>query len=344
MILLRLNSADLQRLRFAYSPLLEAAESLYMVHSAQVNEPHRGWFEAAHDAIGRLDTEALRAAVPPRGRIARLFFLGADDATTTMDDQLRQVAQYPPDRLRLDLDEVWRDARPSSAVAQLVADGAAGVKRLAEDLRRYWEAAIQPHWAQMRAVLDGDVAHRASKMAQGGIPGMMSGLHPAVTMSQDSVIIKSPGHREHDLSGAGLLLVPSVFVWPWILVDAGASYPPRLIYGARGIGALWQSHAPSHDDALASLLGRTRAAMLERLALPQSTTDLARKLGQSAPTVSAHLSILRRCGMVSSWPAGRRVLYQRTPLANSLMGASNGRSIGHTSSSGNNLGPIQARH
>jgi DNA-binding transcriptional ArsR family regulator len=227
--------------------------------------------------------------------------------------------------LKADLAEVWRDAPPPPAVARLVAAGTAGVNRLAEDLRRYWEAAIQPHWTQMRAVLDGDVAHRAAKMAQDGIPGMMAGLHPAVTMSQDTVVIKSAGYREHDLSGAGLLLIPSVFVWPWILVDPGPAYPPRLIYGARGIGTLWQSHPPANGDALASLLGRTRAAMLERLAMPQSTTDLARKLGQSAPTVSAHLSILRRCGMVSSWPAGRRVLYQRTPLANSLISASNPR-------------------
>jgi DNA-binding transcriptional ArsR family regulator len=325
MILLRLHSADLQRLRFAYSPLLEVAQSLYLVHSAQLNEPHRGWFEAAHDAIGRLDTEALQALVPARGRIARLFFLGATNAATTMDDQLLQVAQYPPDRLKADLAEVWRDAPPPPAVARLVAAGTAGVNRLTEDLHRYWEAAIQPHWTQMRAVLDGDVAHRAAKMAQDGIPGMMAGLHPAVTMSQDTVVIKSAGYREHDLSGAGLLLIPSVFVWPWILVDPGPAYPPRLIYGARGIGTLWQSQPPANGDALASLLGRTRAAMLERLALPQSTTDLARKLGQSAPTVSAHLSILRRCGMVSSWPAGRRVLYQRTPLANSLIIASNPR-------------------
>ena len=76
---------------------------------------------------------------------------------------------------------------------------------------------------------------------------------------------------------------------------------------------------------MASLVGRTRAAMLDRLAQPHSTTDLARKLGQSAPTVSAHLSILRRCGMVTSWPSGRRVLYQRTALASTLLLASNSR-------------------
>jgi len=324
MIQLRLNGADLQHLRFAYSPLLEAAESLYMVHGTRINEPHRGWFKAAQEAIGRFDTEVLQAVVPARGRIARLFFLGAEDTATTMDEQLRKVAQYPPDFLKADLEEVWRDGRAPPAVARLVADGAAGVDRLVEDLRRFWQAAIDPHWAQIRAVLDGDVAHRASRMAQGGISGMMAELHPALTMSKDTVVIKSPGFREHDLAGAGLLLIPSVFVWPWIVVDPGPLYPPRLIYGARGIGTLWQPSHSAEDDALANLVGRTRAAILSHLAQPHSTTDLARKLGQSAPTVSAHLSILRRCGMVTSWPAGRRVLYQRTTMASSLIVASNG--------------------
>lgn len=325
MIQLRLNSAGLQHLRFAYSPLFEAAESLRMVRSGRVNELHRGWFEAARDAITRCDTDALQAVVPAHGRLARVFYLGAEDTTSTMDDQLRRLAQYPPDRLKADLDEVWRDALPPAPVARLVADGADGVKRLAEDLWHYWEAAIQPHWAQVRAVLDGDVAHRASRMAQGGISAMMSELHPALTMSQDTVVIKSPGYREYDLAGAGLLLIPSVFVWPWIVVEPGPAGPPRLIYGARGIGTLWQRDGSSDEDALASLVGRTRAAMLDRLAQPHSTTDLARKLGQSAPTVSAHLSILRRCGMVTSWPAGRRVLYQRTPLASRLLLASSSR-------------------
>jgi DNA-binding transcriptional ArsR family regulator len=324
MIALRLNSAGMQHLRFAYSPLIEAAGSLRMVHAGRVNEPHRGWFEASREAIDRYDTEALRAVVPAGRRTARLFLLGANDTATTMDDQLRQVAQYPPDRLKADLDEVWRDAQPPAEVARLVAEGAAGLDRLAGDLRRYWDAVLQPHWAQIRAVLDGDVGYRASKMAQAGISGMMSELHPALTMSQDTVVIKSAGYREHDLAGAGLLLIPSVFVWPWVVVDPGPSSPPLLIYGARGIGTLWQSGPPAEEKALANLVGRTRAAMLDQLAQPLSTTDLAHKLGQSAPTVSAHLSILRRCGMVTSWPAGRRVLYQRTALANRLIVASNG--------------------
>ena len=105
--------------------------------------------------------------------------------------------------------------------------------------------------------------------------------------------------------------------------DRGAAAPPSLTYGPRGIGTLWQTPParPVEEDALGALLGRSRAAILTGVALPKSTTDLARELGQSPPAVSAHLSVLRRCGLVTSWRSGRRVLYQRTPLASSIVAA-----------------------
>ncbi len=67
--------------------------------------------------------------------------------------------------------------------------------------------------------------------------------------------------------------------------------------------------------------GRGRAAILRRVELPRTTTELARALGLSGATVSVHLSTLKRCGMVTSWRSGRRVLYQRTPLAFSVLSA-----------------------
>jgi DNA-binding transcriptional ArsR family regulator len=61
--------------------------------------------------------------------------------------------------------------------------------------------------------------------------------------------------------------------------------------------------------------------VLLALDLPTCTTELATRLSQSAPAVSQHLSVLRRNGLVTSWRAGRRVLYQRTDLATSIVRA-----------------------
>ena len=78
---------------------------------------------------------------------------------------------------------------------------------------------------------------------------------------------------------------------------------------------------------VADLLGRSRAALLARLDLPLSTTQVARDLGLSVAAVSEHLSVLRRSGLVRSRRAGRQVLYQRTALGTDLLGAGAGASI-----------------
>lgn len=324
MIRLRLTSADLQHLRFAYSPLTEAAESLYMLHSGHITGPHRRWFENARPAIQRFDNELLRAAVPARGDLAHVFLVGVTDATTSITEQLKQLADYPAGELKADLEAVWQGAALPPAAQRLIAEGAGGAKRLADAVGAYWEAVLEPHWRDIRMLLDADLAYRASQIARGGISSMMFDLHPALSMGEDAFEIRARTHLEHDLAGAGVLLIPSVFVWPYINIEIGHSEQTSLTYAARGVGRLWEPAAAraSDDHALAGLLGRTRATILERLEVAQSTTDLARDLRQSASTVSSHLAILRRCGMVACWPSGRRVLYERTPLASSLLIAS----------------------
>ena len=74
-------------------------------------------------------------------------------------------------------------------------------------------------------------------------------------------------------------------------------------------------------DALASLLVRTRAAILRAAEVCVCMTDLAREWIQSSSTVSAHLTALRDAGMLASWRSGWRVLYQQTPLAPSVIEA-----------------------
>jgi DNA-binding transcriptional ArsR family regulator len=52
---------------------------------------------------------------------------------------------------------------------------------------------------------------------------------------------------------------------------------------------------------LDTLIGRTRAAILLRLDVPMTTTQLARGLHQSPSTVSEHLTVLRGNGLLISW-------------------------------------------
>lgn len=191
----------------------------------------------------------------------------------------------------------------------------------------YWRVAIEPYWSAMRAVLDDDVAYRVGELTRRGVEGLLSEMHPELSVHDDMLRIEKkrhPGYNEdHDLAGTGMLLVPSIFGWPNLIFAVGPGKPPSLTYPARGIGNVWGMEPPTTDeDVLGTLMGRSRAAILVALAIPRSTTELALSLGQSAPAVSQHLSVLRRNGLVVSWRSGRRVLYRRTALATSVVAAS----------------------
>ncbi|MGH3716675.1 MAG: DUF5937 family protein [Micromonosporaceae bacterium] len=324
MIQLRLSSPVLTRMRFAYSPLAEAAKSLYLIHAAsrggRIHPLHRGWYERVRHDLRRVDGELLRAVVPPGGHVAEFLFVGATSTGTTIEEQLQLVADWPLEHFVSELREAWRGVGVSPAARRLLDLGADGPRRVADALGRYWQVALAPYWPQLRAVLDADVAYRVNKLARGGIAELMGDLHPSIHLTEHAIRVRS--QTDGDVDGGGLTLVPCVFVWPHLWVELGLLGQPSLTYGARGIGGLWQdSGTDDEEDALGQLLGRSRAEILVSLGLPRSTTDLARSLGLSPPTVSSHLAILRRSGLVTSWRSGRRVLYRRTPVATTIVAA-----------------------
>ncbi|GAA4464036.1 ArsR/SmtB family transcription factor [Phytohabitans houttuyneae] len=325
MIQLRMGVADVARTRFGYSPLAEVVQSLYQLSSPRVAALHRPWWEATRGGLGGVDMPLLRAVLPAGAFVADFLFAAASHPGG-IDEQLRLVAEADVAAIRADVEAVWgREPLPGPA-RELIAEGSAGARRLAEVLRRYWTVAIEPHWPRLRAVLEDDLAYRAAQLTTGGVDALLSDLHPEVSVRGDVLRIDKPRHTvDHDLAGDGLRLVPSVFAWPRLMVDKAPGRAATLVYACRGVGRLWgrdADNAGCDDGALGALLGQSRAAILDCLALPKSTTELAGELGQSPPSVSFHLSVLRRSGLVTSWRSGRRVLYRRTHLADELVAAS----------------------
>ncbi|MFG2111873.1 winged helix-turn-helix domain-containing protein [Streptomyces sp. NPDC048718] len=66
------------------------------------------------------------------------------------------------------------------------------------------------------------------------------------------------------------------------------------------------------------MLGPTRAGLLAALVRPASTAQLSERHFLSPATVSYHLGVLYRAGLVTRARAGRAVLYRRTPAGSRL--------------------------
>ncbi|MCX4582918.1 winged helix-turn-helix domain-containing protein [Streptomyces sp. NBC_01481] len=85
-------------------------------------------------------------------------------------------------------------------------------------------------------------------------------------------------------------------------------WPPLVVYPLTAPSS--RAHTASAE--LARLVGPTRADLLTALARPASTSELAARHFLSPATVSYHLGVLRRSGLVSPIRDGRYVLYRRT--------------------------------
>lgn len=74
---------------------------------------------------------------------------------------------------------------------------------------------------------------------------------------------------------------------------------------------------PSPDLLFATLADPTRRAIFERLCRDGTLTvgTLTAGSGVSQPAVSKHLGVLKRAGLVSDRPAGRRTHYSAVPGA-----------------------------
>jgi len=316
---------DLARTRFALSPLWEVVAGVRVLKHPAEHPLHRPWStQAARRLAGSgLDWQLLADLVPDPPRAIPAFV--APPPTTSVADlglELAVLRATPPERVTESL--AGPRAPRSARTDRLRADPRRGLAELAELIEAFWEIALAPHWPRMRSLLEGDVLHRARLFAEHGADRLLGDLGSDVTWDEDTLYV---GHRyvrgSRQLGGRGLLLVPSVFVWPQVFSLITPHWQPTLRYPPRGVATLWERRS-ALPEALAAVVGRSRARLLAELDTPATTTDLARRTGATAGGVSQHLSALRRAGLVDAHRSGRYVLYVRTEAAETLLAAAGG--------------------
>ncbi|MFC7617414.1 DUF5937 family protein [Actinokineospora soli] len=315
MLTLSFTARDVARTRFAVSPLWEVVASIRALNRPDVHTAHRPWAERVRPRLAGVEWSLLAALVPDR-RIPG--FIAPPPATPVPDlaVELAGLRATPPEDVRAGVDRL----PPSPALAALRDDPAAGLDRLCGQVQDYFDAAIAPFWPRVRALLEGDVLRRARLLAEGGVDRLLNDIDPAVRFADDAL---SVAHRAEPaalrLRGRGLLLVPSVFVWPRVFTLVAQPWQPTLRYPPRGVATLWEPAPRAVPRGLAGVLGTSRARILSALDTPTSTTDLAAGTGLTAGAVSQHLTALRGAGLVTGHRVGRLVLYTRTEVAEALV-------------------------
>jgi len=321
---LGVQAADLLSCRFAVSPLFELGSAIRTTHRPAGQRWHLPWLDLVARQSPPDGLAVLQALQPQRGYTPDFIAPTPSGPGTTVHDELDRVAQTPIKQVVHEL-QLCRVDQPGTTARAVLADLLADPQRARDTitgaLLSCWEQLLAPHWPRVQHLLDSDVAHRAQHLTDHGLSHLLQHLHPDVRYQDDTVQVdwRQPTvHSRRDVDGAGLVLMPSAFIWPQPIAVLEPPWQPTIVYPARGVAALW--HAPPSDAAAAliGVLGATRAQLLTDLDEPDDTTSLATRYGMAPSSLSRHLQALRAAGLLTARRQQRRVLYQRTPLGAAL--------------------------
>src|SRR5215213_7701755 len=199
MIRFRFGPEDVANLRFAISPLMELQSSVRTLDHPEARSLHLPWVAATRERVADLDITVLRA-LQRRGAWTP-DFVSPPPGTPLAD-------------LRAEVRRTYA-GEPLPPVLRPFEDGPeAAVAALAALVRAYWERALAPYWRRIRALLEGDVLHRARRLADVGAQRLLAEIHPELRFADDTLFVDMPFEGALDLGGRGLLLVPSAFTWP----------------------------------------------------------------------------------------------------------------------------------
>ncbi|GAA3635308.1 DUF5937 family protein [Kineosporia mesophila] len=310
-----LTGSALAGVRFAISPLNELVLSLRSWRDPGRYPLHLPWVRRTRPLHERLDTEVLEALVSPRNWLPDFLTPQPSSPLTRFEDELARLSSTPAATVTQGLLATYETDAQIPAVLR----GDRALQRVVSALNDYWELCFAPDWPRMRAVLEADVTYRGRQIAQHGLAAMFADLTDRVRMDGDGVEVRTgSGTVWAGRADQGLTLVPTLWTSA-VCVAVSPDDLSTIIYLARGSATVWESAPPPAAGALAGVLGSHRAALLQRLEAPASSTELALNLGVTPTAVNQHLRALRAAGLLVAVRDGRSVLYRRSDLADQML-------------------------
>ncbi|HTX27542.1 MAG TPA: winged helix-turn-helix domain-containing protein [Streptosporangiaceae bacterium] len=323
--------ADLAATRFAMSPLFETLRAVPLLARPDQSPLNLPWVRWARAELERrpLRLPLVWPLIVNEGPFVPEFLFPAPvGKSPAIGEELARVCATPAEAVRASLRHVFGDGEWPDAATDLFERPQETLAEVAAEVTECHDRLIAPHWERLRSVLDADVAYRGAMLAAGGARSLFSDLHPGVRWSAGQLLLsdaetwESEWEAQVTLGPDGLVLMPSVFIWPEWGVSRATSTQSTLLYPARGAATVWQADEGSGSGelgAVEALLGAPRARLLGALRSPATTSALARRFGVTPSAVSQHLAVLHRGGLIDRQRSGRTVLYQASELGISLL-------------------------
>ncbi|MGW7194792.1 ArsR/SmtB family transcription factor [Streptomyces chryseus] len=333
MLRIHFTTEDLNRLRVAArpDPLWEIVNSLHLLQNRQGALVFDPWRREVRQAVARAGLTRTVASLHRLYPCAAYLpdFLTPGRGIPDLETGLDQVLSTPATRMSAELGRLFADG-PVPPVARRLAEGdVETLERLADSLRRYYAVAVEPYRDVIVSAVDADRPVRAEAALSRGPEGLLA-TYADFAWRDDGVLETGyPVDKELDLRGRSLTMIPSFFCIRHPVALADEELPPVLVHPvtpdpgwlalARGPGSRGDAGVRAAGLPVAQLIGHTRAAVLEVLGRPMTTTQLGGVLRLTLSTASRHATVLREAGLVASERRGSRVLHRRTALGDALM-------------------------
>jgi DNA-binding transcriptional ArsR family regulator len=322
MTLLALRTQDsLMAVRFACSPAWETMAAVRTLVDDRARSYHEPWHRLVGERVARLDLAPLLAVEPLWGFVPDFLTPPPRTAWPRLRDQLAEIRATPPAQVAHELQlcrETVEDDQHRRLLDSFLADPARARDLLAARLHEVWSGLVAPFWIRVRTLLDRDIEQRSRTFARHGLRRVLDELHPLIRWTKRGLSVADRSGRTGNVDERGLVVMPSAYLWPYVTAIVDEPWQPTIVYPARGIAELWRAPT-TPPDALARLLGQTRALVLAGLDQSLSTTALAALIELSPAGASRHLLALRDSGLVAATRHGHQVRYRRTALGSALL-------------------------
>ncbi|WP_433547800.1 ArsR/SmtB family transcription factor [Streptomyces sp. CA-294286] len=343
MLRIHFTAEDLNRLRVAAlpDPLWDLVHALHLLQNRQAALVFDPWRREVREALAREGLTATTAALARLCPWAAYFpdFLTPGQGIADLETGIDQVLSTPRRRLSDELGRVFAGeddpGEPVPEMARRLAEGdVEALVRLGEALRRFYAVAVAPYLGDVRAAVAADRPLRAEAALEDGADGLLASYQPELTWREGGRVLEAeyPVTRELALEGRALTMIPSFFCVRQPVALADPALPPVLVHPLTPepgwllrSRAVRDGSAPAGGLPVAQLIGHTRAAVLDALGRPMTTTQLGSALRLTLSTASRHATVLREAGLVRSERRGSSVVHRRTPLGQALLEGGSGR-------------------
>ena len=318
MIVVDIDSASLARLRFVPSPAQELVSWLRLTVQGRRHPVYGDPGAAARSALFDRDVALTAHLLTSDGYVPDLLTPKPPaGGAVTLERQLEVVAETPVEEV---VSQCHAHRDPTEQLPpKVLAAAEKGVlaRRAARALRIFWRAAVDDSWTTLRSMMEADIDRRARTLARKGAGNLLNSLHPSLRWRDGHLEILKPYDVRTQLTNTDVVLAPSALGWPNLAVQLIDPADSVICYPATEIGS--QPVRDAAGDGVGALVGSSRARLLSHLRDPCSTTELSARTGLSPATVSHHLSVLLRSGLLVRQRHGRKVLYRRTERGDSLV-------------------------